>query len=691
MKNVIQIDQTLYLKHKGYDKLKGKLSEGSSTLLEMLLYRSGNHPEKIFLGCINKDLGIDYITYRHLEYCAKKLANFLALYSNPKDIVALASLNRPEWIIAEYATYFSNLINCPLYTTFKEDSLSYIASITGFKIAICSTDFARILASKVISYLPADLIQLKLIILMNKDEEVIELCTSKGLEVITLEQILFDNGKNTSVPFDIYDPQLSICKKISLLFENNANLLADPVDSSRGTPSSEDIATLCFTSGTTGVPKGVELTHSNFIAQIESFEIGSKYYNVIDVNSSDVYMSYLPLSHVLERICFSVCMYTGAKAVFYRGDRTKIGEDIAIVKPTFLATVPKVLQTFYNKIESEVAKKKFYQRFLFNLAVKFKIFLQKFNIFRFKIIDTLIMSKVAKAFGGNIRGILCGGAAIDPYTIKYLKAVLNADIFQGYGQSEGLGANILCTTQTRDSDSVGIPFPSTQIKLVSVESADEGSPSQEKHLFMKGPAITKGYYQPKREVLERILATGKFHFKIENINEGVFDAEGWLNTGDICVYRNEKFYIVGRNKDLVKLTNGEYISPENIENRLKECDFIDDIFITKIKNEDSFAAIVSAPKGDVTEEMIATYLRDSLHELISAKILPRCVNVSRFSVVRESFHSMFAGLLYTPTFKKKRFLFNQKFHNEILKAIPINEFFCSGSKFTSEVVGKKTE
>ena len=143
--------------------------------------------------------------------------------------------------------------------------------------------------------------------------------------------------------------------------------------------------------------------------------------------------------------------------------------------------------------------------------------------------------------------------------------------------------------------------------------------------------------------------------------ESPFDEEGWLITGDVVICKNKKIYIVGRSKDLVKLDNGEYISPENIENKLSVSDFIKDIFISKIIGEDKFVALVSVPDESIGIEQIASYLKKAIASLVSQKIIPRCVEISRFSVLRELFLDFEGGVLFTPTLKKKRFVFSQKF------------------------------
>lgn len=668
MKNFIKEDTTIFLKHIGYEIITENLKSNTKTLIDFLLSKAEKFSDNKLLGAINKNLEIEFMSFNDFVKCSKKFGKYLAKISKPREIIGIASLNRPEWLIAEQAIYFCNCVNSPLYTTFKEDALSYIISITEMRVLIASPSFAKMVVEKAMEFIPSEIMKLEYIILMENDDDVAKVCTDKGLHVISLNEILFGDESEKN---DFYlDPNFTICSKASKYFFNHSNDLDEINDEERGMPKLEDLASICFTSGTTGVPKGVQLTHSNFISQIEAFSIASENNELLDMSSEDVYFSYLPLSHVLERACIYFCLFCGAKICFFRGDKLKIGEDLNIIKPSLFASVPKVLQTFYSKIEEEVSKKKFYERFIYKSAVAFKIFLQRFNIQSVKILDEKIFKKVAANFGGNIREMLCGGASVDPYLIKYFTAVFSANIFQGYGQTEGLGANLLVRRNMCDSNTVGVPFPSTKVKLVSLDSQNNGH-SSEKSLLLKGPCIMTGYFIPSDGILKKLLDTGKFNFKIENIKENPFDEDGWLITGDVVTYKENKIYIIGRNKDLVKLNNGEYISPENIENKLLETNYIKDVFISKLKGEDAFVAVVSVPEDNVCLMKIANYLKSSIESLISKKIFPKFLEITKFAVIQKNFNEIAGGTLFTPTLKKKRFLFEQTFEKEIKNAFII--------------------
>lgn len=674
MANFIKEETITLLQHQDYDKIKENMDENPQSIAEFLLSKANQYSNKDFVGAINKSLQVEFMSYGDLIRCSRKLGEYLIDITEPKEIIGIASVNRPEWLIAEQATYFCNCVNSPLYTTFKEEALSYIISTTNMRILIASPSFAELIADNIIGFIPSELIKLEYIIFMENNDEIEKKCSSKGLKVLNLLEILFKDSKKIDNFYS--DPSTTICSKASRYFLKNKCTIDKPFKKTRELPKPDDLASICFTSGTTGVPKGVQLTHRNFISQIEAYVLSSKNDELIYIGSSDVYFSYLPLSHVLERACIYFCLYECAKICFFRGDKLKIGEDLNIIKPSLFASVPKVLQAFYSKIEAEVAKKKFYERFIYRSAMGLKIFLQKFNIRSVRFLDEKIFKKIAANFGGNIREILCGGAAVDPYLVKYFSAIFGAKIFLGYGQTEGLGANLIARRNMNDASTIGLPFPSTKVKLVSLDSS-KNSFSHEKSLLLKGHCIMKGYFIPPSDILKKLLDTRKFSFSIDHIKENPFDEDGWLITGDVVTFKNNKIYIVGRSKDLVKLDNGEYISPENIENRLLDTKVINDVFISKIKGQDKFTALVSVAEESVNMLKIANYIRDSINLLISAKVIPRCFEIAKFAIIKKNFLEIEEGILFTPTLKKKRFLFEKKFEKEIKNAKSI-ESFLSG-------------
>ncbi|ELA42740.1 uncharacterized protein VICG_00055 [Vittaforma corneae ATCC 50505] len=611
--------------HVGFNKLRGSLKNGEKTLLEMLKKKVEHSPTSKIFGTINKEGQIDYIDYQTMDRRARRFAVFLETITKEREIVGIASVSRVEWLITEYATYYANCINAPVYSTFTPPTLASLINMTKMNIIVASLEAARELVGKV--YDLCETHKFKHIILMDDSQELVEMCQKKGINVSVLSNIVNNNISDSSLA-------------------KNPIINDTPT---RPSPKYNDLASICFTSGTSGDPKGVELTHSNFIAQLEAFQIGSRFYDIVEITQNDAYISYLPLAHVFERICVCICILEGCRIGFYRGSREKLAEDYKIIKPTFVAVVPKVLKLFRDTIEKKVMERRWYQRAFFRIGMAYKIFLQRFGIYKSWIWDAVLFGKIANLFGGQIRSCLCGGAAVNPDLIKYMQAILSANIFQGYGQTEGLGANLLSVFSSTDVASVGIPFISTMIKL---EDLPEEYPRSYKKLLMNGPAISRGYFNQKKR----------------GDNE-------WLDTGDVVKFENNRFYILGRYKDQIKIGNGEYIDPETLENYLlEEVKDIDNIYITIKPGQIDLIALVvcKMTKTEETknnEETVACWIQSALDHLKNEGKIGKFVSIHHFVLIDQDFSEVKSESgLVTASMKKRRVLIDRHFSHEIDEA-----------------------
>ncbi|KAF7670564.1 Long-chain-fatty-acid--CoA ligase 5, partial [Astathelohania contejeani] len=297
------------------------------------------------------------------------------------DLIGIYSINRLEWIIAEYASYELKCINCPLYSTYGPESISHILNETEMKICITSDVKAISLYNDIISKYKNNL---KDIIVMDPmEEKYIAMYKEKGITVHLWKDIM-----NEEFDFDILNE--------------------------REKPTGEDLATICYTSGTSGKPKGVMLTHLNFISVISTFNQVRGSESIFTVGENDYYLSYLPLAHAMERMCVSTLIAVGGKIGFYSGNPKNLQLDIKILQPTILVGVPRVFNIFKERISEIVNKKGIIVRTLFNLAVRYKIYRQKEGIYENYFLDALLFNKVKKEFGGKISKILSGSAPLNP-------------------------------------------------------------------------------------------------------------------------------------------------------------------------------------------------------------------------------------------------------------------------------------
>ncbi|KAM0675781.1 hypothetical protein GVAV_000556 [Gurleya vavrai] len=432
--------------HPHYIGDKTKLDDGSSTLLEMFASVAKNHGKNDFLGSIDLSIKkIEYETYedvfkkvkivgRELRLLIKELVEAdknqietekirkeeSSYYNedkiqngakeaqneakknqsvhNIKEIIGIFSANRADWIVSEYGIYQSNSTNCPLYSTFGADSIKHILEETELRICFVSGEKASFLFDIINSN---NTFNHKLKIIISYDELPIELekdFIKKGIKVLYMKN--FYNKK-----------------------------LVDEVIDKNNLPNDEDIATICYTSGTSGNPKGALLSHKNFIASLIGYLSAKDEYICMEISKNDVYLSYLPLAHVLERIVFLVLTNRAAKIVFYSGSLKTMKEDFKIVKPTIFVGVPRVFNVFANTIEKEFDKRPLLIKWLIKAAIKYKIKQQENGIYSNYVLDTLIFNKVKNEFGGRIGGILNGSAPLSDSTTKFLQAVLSTKIF----------------------------------------------------------------------------------------------------------------------------------------------------------------------------------------------------------------------------------------------------------------------
>ncbi|KAF7678816.1 Long-chain-fatty-acid--CoA ligase 5 [Astathelohania contejeani] len=576
----------------------------SRTLLECLMKKCESSLKNDFIARIEINKKLLWYTYEDFMNQVKSLATYLHSFVKKDELIGIFSINRIEWLISEYASYMTHTINCPLYSTFGVESLLHILNETEMRICIISGSKAVSLYEDIISKNKTKLTDL---ILMDPiEEKYLDLYLKNGIKIHSWNDIMNININNEL---------LNTIKK----------------------PSENDIATICYTSGTSGIPKGVILTHKNFISSMSTF-VKEKYKeSVFNLKGEDYYLSYLPLAHVLERICISSMIPIGAKIIFYSGNPKNLQSDMKIAKPTLFTGVPRVFNVFKEAISKTIREKGIVVNFLFNLAVKYKIFFQKYGIFKNFILDALFFNKVKKEFGGKISVMLSGSAPLKPEVLKYLQAVFACPIYEGYGQTEAVATNILQPTTCYKPGMVGVPYPVNIIKLVPIE----GYSSNEGEICIKGDNITKGYF--KR-------------------NDVLFDKEGYLKTGDIGRIEDGIFKIIGRKKEIFKTSLGEYIIPEKVENALIE-DCIDDVLIVGREYEDYIVALIVCKNKQISEEDVLKIINAIGLNKVNQGVITKYEIPKRIVVLREEF--MNYGEFITPTGKKRRKLIEHYFKNEI--------------------------
>ncbi|CAI9724293.1 long-chain-fatty-acid--CoA ligase 5-like isoform X2 [Octopus vulgaris] len=465
-----------------------------------------------------------WLTYNDvLVKSANVGAGLIKLGQNPSNTthIGIYSQNNPEFFIVEQACYMYSMVLIPLYDTLGPDAATYIVNQAEISLVVCdkNSKLKNLLKQK------SKMVSLKTVVLMEApDSESLSLAKSTGVKVVLFEELekLGEENPHKLVP----------CK-------------------------STDVCIICYTSGTTGIPKGAILTHKGMLAAVIA---STRQMHII--GCEDVMISYLPLAHVYERFVQVMLYIAGGSIGFFSGDVKKLMDDIKVLRPTIFPSVPRLLNRLYDKILEKVNSSKVKQC-VFNMALSAKASELERGILRNNSWwDKLIFREIQKTLGGRTKLITTGSAPLSPKVLSFLRCVFGCMIIEGYGQTETHG---VCTLQHLGDMSIGVvgpPLSCSYIKLADIPEMNYFADNNKGEICVKGDNIFSGY------------------FKNEEKTQEVFDSDGWLHTGDVGEWLpNGTLKIIDRKKNIFKLSQGEYIAPEKIENIYIRSRFVAQIFI----------------------------------------------------------------------------------------------------------------
>eukprot|EP00850_Spirogloea_muscicola_P009547 SM000054S18033 [mRNA] locus=s54:25048:31844:+ [translate_table: standard] len=486
----------------------------------------------------------EWLTYKEAGEARTAVGSGLVLQDIPKGTrVGLFFINRPEWVIVEQACNAYGYVSVPLYDTLGPDAVKYIINHAEIACIFCTRDKLQTL----IDCLP-DCHSVKFVVVLGGTDQVLPLSKPGSGVVYIPYSKLEAQGKLTTIPFSPSHPS--------------------------------DLATICYTSGTTGTPKGAMLTHSNFIASAAGVCSGSPIY------TGDVHISYLPLAHIYERMNITAMLHYGVAIGFYQGDIMKLMDDLEVLKPTFFASVPRLYNRIYDRILATVKSSGGLKEYLFNVAYNAKKSALEKGRTPSPVWDRLVFNKIKARLGGRVRIMTTGASPISPEVFDFLKVCFGGRLVEGYGMTE-----TTCTISNMDegdnmSGHVGSPNPACEVKLVDVPemeytSADQPYPRGE--ICVRGPIVFKGYYKDEKQTKEMV------------------DEEGWLHTGDIGLWLpGGRLKIIDRKKNIFKLAQGEYIAPEKIENVYQRSRFVQQCFVHGDSFNASLVAVVVVDPEELT-------------------------------------------------------------------------------------------
>lgn len=441
------------------------------------------------------------------------------------DKVASVSNNRYEWNILDMAISMAGMIHVPIYPTISLRSYLYVLNHSEANaLFVAGEDLYR-----KVSPILVDIESLK--------------------HVYTFEPV--DEAKH-------WEELLSLGE---VTREKHAEKLEEIKDSIQP----DDMTTIIYTSGTTGTPKGVMLSHDNFISNVKASAARLR------LNEKHICLSFLPINHVYERMVNYQYQYKGI-GIYYAENMATIGDDLRYFKPHGFATVPRVLEKVYDKIITKGKTLSLIKRMMLHWAVKLGVKYEADNgnsvwyKLKLKIANKLVFKKWREALGGNILFVCSGGAALQERLERIFWAA-GIRIQEGYGLTETspiISANLDYYPEVKFG-TVG-----TLLDRIEVKIARDGE------ILTKGPNLMLGYY------------------KDEELTRQVIDEDGWFHTGDIGEMVEGKFLkITDRKKEIFKTSGGVYVAPQVIENRLKESIFIDQVMV--IGEKKRFPAAIISP------------------------------------------------------------------------------------------------
>lgn len=431
--------------------------------------------------------------------------------------LAIYAKNSEKWHIGDYASGIFGLSTIPLYDTLGASATEYILQETELKTIFLSNDKINSILDLKANNQSG---QIKNLISFDPvDDETKGRVRDLGLKLFSFDDIV-EYGKSHKVEIEEVDP--------------------------------DSIYTLSYTSGTTGNPKGVIMTHRSTVAQLAGIQ------QVFTPTCEDTHICFLPLAHVYERCMSNVMILQGAQIGYYSGDVLKLKEDLAVLRPTILGCVPRLLSRFYDLINANINSLTGIKGKLARKALNTKLETVRHRAeYTHGIYDKLVFSKINKVLGGRVRIGTTASAPIAADVLNFLKVAFCCQILEAYGQTENGGAATATYVNDHEIGHVGGPVGCISIKLVDIPEMNYLSTNRNEKMELtpcgevcfKGPCLMPGY------------------FKNPTITAETIDSEGWLHSGDVGMLRpNGSIKIVDRKKNIFKLAQGEYIAPEKIEN-----------------------------------------------------------------------------------------------------------------------------
>ncbi len=463
-----------------------------------------------------------------LEQVRAVVGGLRALGVERGDRAAILSENRPEWAFVDYGCICAGVWDVPIYATLTQPQVAYI--------------------------------------LGNSSASLIFTSTPEQMEKVVAARARIDGSPQIVVfdaPEQVPEGVLSWSDFIAQGRQDMAHVSAEAFRASALEAEPDQVATLLYTSGTTGDPKGVMLTHNNLRSNVQAASVQ------LPMAADDSTMSFLPLSHIFQRMV-DYLFFSSGVSIAYAHSILTVADDFKVVRPTVAVSVPRLYEKVYNGVmEAEGFKKKLIQwakgvgdawadEVLDGREPGALLRL------RYRVADAVVFKKIRAAVGGRIRYFISGGAPLAPELSRFFYFV-GLPILEGYGLTETSPVTNVNTLERFKIGTVGPPVPGTEIRI-----AEDGE------ILVRGPQVMKGYYELPEATAEAI------------------DEGGWFHTGDIGEIDEQGLLtITDRKKDLIVTAGGKNVAPQPIENRLKTNDYVDQVVM--LGDRRNFCSVLIVP------------------------------------------------------------------------------------------------
>lgn len=494
----------------------------------------------------------------------------------PGERVAILSENRPEWAMADYGCLMAGVSDVPIYATLTPHQIAYIVRDSGARLAFAST---REQMDK----------------LLQVREEV------ESLETI----VVFDP------PGEMPDGVVSWDDFLQSGRDQGEAVSDDEFRKRVERTRPDDVATILYTSGTTGDPKGVMLTHNNLASNVRAAS------EIIRIDESDDTLSFLPLSHVFQRMVDYLLLAHGCTIAYARSIDT-VPEDLRTIKPTVVVSVPRLYEKVYAKVtDATGVKGKLvgWAQGVGERAADVRLAGGEpggFLALQYKLADALVFKKIRQGVGGRLRYFVSGGAPLSPEINKFFFAA-GVLILEGYGLTETSPVTNVNPPERIKIGTVGPPVPGTEIRI-----AEDGE------ILVRGPQIMKGYLDRPEDTAE------------------VLTEDGWFHTGDIGELDEEGYLrITDRKKDIIVTAGGKNVAPQSIENRLKTNRYIDQPVL--VGDRRKFLSLLLVPdfgaleawareQGVEAGERRELLANPRVHQMLESEVVGELEDYARFEV-----------------------------------------------------------